>query len=73
MAAETVTGRWLPGAGIGNNVALVDADGAVRIGVGPKGRGNLPSRIGTIGRQRGVLIFRYTASSKIILRTSKGQ
>lgn len=48
----------LPGAGIGDNVATQDSDGYIRIALGPGGWGDRQNRIDTLGRQRGVLIFR---------------
>lgn len=61
----------LPGAGTGDNACIAEADGSIRIAIGPAGWGDGPNRIDTLGRRRGALIFRAIgAGSVTVLRTS---
>jgi len=61
----------LPGAGAGNNNGIPDADGTIRIDIGPEGLGSAPNRIDTIGRRRGALILRIIGADAVALpRTS---
>jgi hypothetical protein len=55
----------LPGAGVGNNSCIAEADGCTRIGIGPDNLGDAPNRIDTLGRRRGVLICRFIGADKV--------
>jgi hypothetical protein len=48
----------LPGAGVHDLNAAADADGRIRVRIGPTLAPNLLNRVDTQGRRRGVLIFR---------------
>ena len=48
----------LPGAGVHDLSAATDPDGRIRIRIGPAVPPDLPNRVDTLGRRRGVLIFR---------------
>jgi hypothetical protein len=48
----------LPGAGVHDLSAKPDADGRLRVRIGPDAPAELPNRVDTLGRRRGVLIFR---------------
>jgi len=48
----------LPGAGAHDRGALPDADGRIRVRIGPAVPADLANRVDTQGRRRGVLIFR---------------
>jgi hypothetical protein len=55
----------LPGASMGDNVAEADADGAIRIAIGPSAPSGAPNRIDTLGRRRGALIFRAIGAGSV--------
>lgn len=55
----------LPGAGTGNHGCVADLDGRIRIAIGPDGHGDAPNAIDTIGRRRGVLIFRAIGAKAV--------
>ncbi|MET0179568.1 MAG: DUF1254 domain-containing protein, partial [Novosphingobium sp.] len=55
----------LPGAGTGDHSARADADGRMRIAVGPSGGGDAANRIDTLGRRRGVLIARFITADAV--------
>jgi hypothetical protein len=55
----------LPGAGVGNSSCITEADGRIRIGIGPDNAGEAPNRIDTLGRRRGVLICRVIGADKV--------
>lgn len=48
----------LPGAGVHDLSARRDADGRIRVRIGPDAPQELPNRVDTLGRRRGVLILR---------------
>lgn len=48
----------LPGAGVHDLSAQPDADGRIRVRIGPAASEALANRVDTLGRRRGVLIFR---------------
>lgn len=48
----------LPGAGVHDLNVVPDADGCIRIRIGPNVPTDLNNRVDTLGRQRGALIFR---------------
>lgn len=60
----------LPGAGIGDNTATVDADGMIRLAIGPEAV-NGRNRINTIGRRRGALIFRAIGAGAVAVPQTK--
>ena len=73
---QGITGYWslhaynhwcesLPGASAGNNSAIADADGRIRIAIGPDNAGDAPNRIDTLGRRRGVLICRIIGAEAV--------
>lgn len=53
----------LPGAGVHDLSAATDPDGRVRVRVGPAVPPDLPNPVDTLGRRRGVLIFRAIGAS----------
>jgi hypothetical protein len=55
----------LPGASMGDNIASPDADGTIRIAIGPSVWGDAANRIDTLGRLRGALIFRAIGADKV--------
>lgn len=55
----------LPGAGVGDHVAVADTDGRVRIAVGLSVGGHLPNVIDTLGRRRGALIARFIGAKSV--------
>jgi len=54
----------LPGAGVGDNNCLPDADGSIRIALGPEA-GDAPNRVDTLGRGRGALICRFIGATDV--------
>ncbi len=60
----------LPGAGIGDNNCIADADGEIRIAVGPMAGGDALNRIDTLGRRRGALICRFIGAVKVTVPTT---
>jgi hypothetical protein len=60
----------LPGAGVGDYKCIAEADGRVRIAVGPAASGDAPNRIDTLGRRRGALICRVIGTMKIAVPTT---
>lgn len=50
--------EYLPGASAHDLGASADADGRIRVRIGPALAANLANRVDTLGRRRGVLIFR---------------
>jgi hypothetical protein len=61
----------LPGAGVGDRGSVADADGRIRIAVGPSGAGDAPNRIDTIGRRRGALICRIIGATSVAVPETK--
>jgi hypothetical protein len=61
----------LPGAGVGDNNCIAEADGGIRIAVGPTAGGDAPNRIDTLGRRRGALICRVIGATKIAVPTTE--
>ena len=55
----------LPGAGTGDNACTAEADGSIRIAIGPSMWGDAPNRIDTLGRRRGALIFRAIGAGAV--------
>lgn len=55
----------LPGAGVHDLSAQPDADGRVRVRIGPDAPADRANRIDTLGRRRGVLIFRTHGETQI--------
>jgi hypothetical protein len=60
----------LPGAGVGDNHCIAEADGSIRIAVGPTAAGDAPNRIDTLGRRRGALICRFIGAIEISVPTT---
>jgi hypothetical protein len=61
----------LPGASMGDNVAVAEPDGSIRIAIGPRAWGDIPNRIDTLGRLRGALIVRIIGAGAVAVpRTS---
>ncbi len=57
----------LPSASAGDDTAIADADGSIRIAIGPDARGDAPNRIDTLGRRRGALICRIIGAEAVDL------
>jgi hypothetical protein len=55
----------LPGAGVGDDSCITEADGTVRIDVGPTAGGDAPNRVDTRGRERGALICRFIGATQV--------
>ena len=55
----------LPGAGVHDLNAIADADGSIRARIGPTLAPNLVNRVDTLGRRRGVLIFRTIGATEV--------
>ena len=55
----------LPGAGVGDNSCIAEADGTIRIDVGPTAGGDAPNRVDTQGRERGALICRFIGATQV--------
>jgi Protein of unknown function (DUF1254) len=75
-----ITGYWslhaynywcesLPGAGVGDNNCIAEADGSICIAVGPEAR-EAPNRVDTLGRARGALICRFIGATQVTAPTS---
>jgi hypothetical protein len=60
----------LPGAGVGDHRCITEADGRVRIAVGPTAGGDAPNRIDTVGRRRGALICRFIGATRVAVPTT---
>jgi hypothetical protein len=55
----------LPSAGLGDNACTPEADGRIRIAIGPAQGGDAPNRIDTLGRTRGALICRIIGAPHV--------
>jgi hypothetical protein len=60
--------EFLPGASVGENNCVAEADGSIRIAVGPQ-TGDAPNRIDTLGRRRGALICRFIGATNVTIST----
>jgi len=57
--------EYLPGASAHDLNAIADDDGFIRVHIGPSLAPTLPNRVDTLGRHRGVLIFRTIGASEL--------
>jgi hypothetical protein len=55
----------LPGAGVHDLSAVADPDGLIRVRIGPAVPTSLANRVDTLGRRRGVLIFRSIGAATV--------
>jgi hypothetical protein len=61
--------EFLPDASVGDNNCIAEADGSIRIAVGPEA-GDAPNRVDTLGRRRGALICRFIGAMAVTVPTT---
>jgi hypothetical protein len=60
----------LPGAGVGDSNGIAEADGSIRIAVGPAAGGDASNWVDTLGRRRGALICRFIGAKNVPVPTT---